>query len=230
MVQIIAHRGARSLAPENTLSSARLAFELGAHMWETDVQQTSDGHLILLHDQTLKRCTDVNKVFPGRTEDPVHEFSLDDLLRLDAGSYYMHADPFGQVAGGRVSMKMSAKYRGEPIPTLDKALLFTKEKQWKINLELKQYQEGDIGTVLPERLLHAVKRSGIGKDNVVISSFYHPWLDWINDQDPTLAVQALLGEDNDAELEFLQQGLPLHRPARKQMPSATAYRRIYLNP
>ena len=44
-VEIIAHRGARSLAPENTLAAARLAHKLGAHRWETDAVLTRDGHL-----------------------------------------------------------------------------------------------------------------------------------------------------------------------------------------
>ncbi|RMD58461.1 glycerophosphodiester phosphodiesterase, partial [Candidatus Parcubacteria bacterium] len=44
----IAHRGARSLAPENTLAAARAALELGADMWELDVQLTADGEFIVL--------------------------------------------------------------------------------------------------------------------------------------------------------------------------------------
>ncbi len=38
MVTVIAHRGARSLTPENTLAAARKAHQLGADMWETDVE------------------------------------------------------------------------------------------------------------------------------------------------------------------------------------------------
>ncbi|WP_353763502.1 glycerophosphodiester phosphodiesterase family protein, partial [Oceanithermus sp.] len=52
---VIAHRGARSLAPENTLAAAQKGLEVGADLWETDVGVTADGVLILFHDDSLKR-------------------------------------------------------------------------------------------------------------------------------------------------------------------------------
>ncbi len=58
MVEIIAHRGARSIASENSLAAARLAWEIGAHRWETDANLTGDGHQVLFHDLTLSRCKD----------------------------------------------------------------------------------------------------------------------------------------------------------------------------
>ena len=51
----IAHRGARSLAPENTLAAARKALEIGADLWELDVAMTSDGVPFIVHDDTLER-------------------------------------------------------------------------------------------------------------------------------------------------------------------------------
>ena len=65
MTRIIAHRGARSLAPENTLAAARKALEVGADLWETDVSVTNDGELILFHDESLIRTTNVKKTVPG---------------------------------------------------------------------------------------------------------------------------------------------------------------------
>ena len=62
-IEIIAHRGARSLAPENTLVAARLAHKLGAHRWETDAALTRDGKLVLFHDGTLTRSTNAVQVF-----------------------------------------------------------------------------------------------------------------------------------------------------------------------
>ncbi len=67
MVEIIAHRGARSIAPENSLAAARLAWETGAHRWETDVNLTQDRQLVLFHDLSLSRCTDA----PARFGYPV---------------------------------------------------------------------------------------------------------------------------------------------------------------
>ena len=52
-----AHRGASEYRPENTMSSFRLGFEMGANGIETDVQKTKDGKLVLFHDNTLLRVT-----------------------------------------------------------------------------------------------------------------------------------------------------------------------------
>tara|TARA_R110002072_G_scaffold201601_4_gene359341 strand:- start:147 stop:953 length:807 start_codon:yes stop_codon:yes gene_type:complete len=56
-VAITAHRGASGYAPENTLSSVKKALEIGVDRIEIDVQQTSDGIVVLLHDKTLDRTT-----------------------------------------------------------------------------------------------------------------------------------------------------------------------------
>jgi glycerophosphoryl diester phosphodiesterase len=56
-IQITAHRGASGYAPENTLASILKALEIGVDRIEIDVQQTSDGVVVLLHDKTLDRTT-----------------------------------------------------------------------------------------------------------------------------------------------------------------------------
>ena len=55
MILNIAHRGARSLAPENTLAAGRKALQVGADMWELDVAVTADEHLIVFHEVHLGR-------------------------------------------------------------------------------------------------------------------------------------------------------------------------------
>lgn len=200
MVQVIAHRGARSLAPENTLAAAGLAADLGADLWETDVQQTRDGHLVLCHDRTFERCTNIQLQFTGRVDTPVHLFDLADIQCLDAGSFFADTDPFGQIEKGRVPEDRLKQYAGEPVPTLDKALEFTKHRSWKINLELKHYPGPD--TCLPEKTLEAIDRSGLAKGRVVISSFFHPWLDRVRSLDPAIGAQALVGENEDVTLDF----------------------------
>src|SRR5262249_14515199 len=56
-VQIVAHRGAHARAPENSLGSIREARELGVDMVELDVRTTSDGDLVLMHDDSVDRTT-----------------------------------------------------------------------------------------------------------------------------------------------------------------------------
>ena len=82
---IAAHRGARSLAPENTLAAARLALAAGARMWEIDVRMSGDGEVVLLHDPDLKRTSDAQSKFPGRSPWLVDDFTLDELKSLDFG-------------------------------------------------------------------------------------------------------------------------------------------------
>lgn len=75
-MQIIAHRGASGLAPENTLKAIRLALALGAQAIEIDVQQ-ADGELWVFHDRRLERCTNGGGVLTAQ--------SRDYLAGLDAG-------------------------------------------------------------------------------------------------------------------------------------------------
>ena len=56
-VEVTAHRGASGLAPENTIASVKKAIELKADYSEIDVQEISDGNIILFHDTSLNRTT-----------------------------------------------------------------------------------------------------------------------------------------------------------------------------
>ena len=67
----IAHRGARSLAPENTLLAFEKGWEIGADGVEVDVRALEDGSLIIFHDSSLERTTDVSLRFPHRVSAPV---------------------------------------------------------------------------------------------------------------------------------------------------------------
>ncbi|WP_158583450.1 glycerophosphodiester phosphodiesterase family protein [Salinisphaera sp. Q1T1-3] len=90
---VIAHRGASRDAPEATRAAYLLARDLGADYLEADLQRTRDGHLIVLHDTTLERTTDIETVFPERVADPVSTFSLAEIKQLDAGSWFNKAHP-----------------------------------------------------------------------------------------------------------------------------------------
>ena len=86
--EVVAHRGASADAPENTLAAVDKAVRQRADAVEVDVARTADGHLVLLHDATLARTTDVAQVFPDRALAPVGAFTLAELQRLDAGSWF----------------------------------------------------------------------------------------------------------------------------------------------
>ncbi|MDT0327530.1 glycerophosphodiester phosphodiesterase [Nocardiopsis lambiniae] len=116
----VSHRGAAGHAPENTLAGLDAARRLGAETVEIDVQRTKDGELVLLHDVTLTRTTDAEKVFPGRSSYLVADFTLAEIRRLDAGSWF------------------SSAYAGERVPTLSEALRRLESLDLNLFLEIKE--------------------------------------------------------------------------------------------
>jgi glycerophosphoryl diester phosphodiesterase len=107
----VAHCGASAYAPEHTRAAYRLAIEQGADYVEQDLQITKDGMLVCLHDLTLERTTNVEEVFPDRHRMerdaktwPVSDFTLAEIKRLDAGSWF------------------DEKFAGERVPTWQEAI------------------------------------------------------------------------------------------------------------
>lgn len=186
---VIAHRGARSLAPENTLAAARVAWELGADMWEFDVQLTKDGEVILMHDDTLSRTTNAEKLFPDRRPWRVTDFTLLEIKRLDAGSWFLAQDPFGTLASGEVSPERAQNFKGEPVPTLREALLFSREHGLRVNIELKAgYFWLTRGQKeLAKRVVGVVRELGM-EDQAILSSFNHDLVRYLGELDPKITV------------------------------------------
>ena len=171
----IAHRGASSLAPENTLSAARKGLAVGADMWELDVQLTADDELVVIHDSTLKRTSNVVDLFPHRRPWQVHEFTLADMRKLDFGSWFIEQDPFGQIAAGVVTGEELKSYVGEPAPTLEQALLFTKEQNWHVNIEIKDLTQRPGNSQIVDKVIALVEKLNM-VNVVLVSSFNHQYL------------------------------------------------------
>ncbi|MDA0567620.1 glycerophosphodiester phosphodiesterase [Streptomonospora sp. S1-112] len=133
----VAHRGASAYAPENTLAAIDAAHELDATTVEIDVQRTRDGELVVIHDTTLTRTTDAEEVFPGRASYAVADFTLAELRRLDAGSWF------------------SAEFAGERVPTFEEALDRLSRHRLNLLLEVKSPDlypgiEADIADTLAD--------------------------------------------------------------------------------
>uniref|UniRef100_A0A7N8YNW5 Glycerophosphodiester phosphodiesterase domain containing 5b n=1 Tax=Mastacembelus armatus TaxID=205130 RepID=A0A7N8YNW5_9TELE len=94
---VIGHQGAPMLAPENTLWSFQRALQMNVTGLETDVAISLDGVPFLMHDRTLRRTTDVEKVFPDRQLDETSHFNWTDLQQLNAGQWFLKYDPFWTV-------------------------------------------------------------------------------------------------------------------------------------
>ncbi len=99
----IAHRGLLWHAPENTLPAFSVCLELGMG-FELDIRTTKDGHLVVLHDDNVKRTTD------GQSRS-VRDMTLAELKRLDAGSWFDNA------------------FVGERIPTLEETLSLVAQRK-----------------------------------------------------------------------------------------------------
>lgn len=201
-VSSIAHRGFRAIAPENSLAAARAGLAAGADSWELDVAASSDGELVVIHDDTLVRTTDAVARFPGRGPWSVYDFSLEELSTLDAGSWFVRDDPFGQARAGRVDAATLESYRGEPIPTLRAALLLTREAGWKVNVEIKDATGQACHAWIVERTVALVRELGM-LDSVLVSSFNHDYLRRVRAAEPSLPVGALVEEEGPDTLAML---------------------------
>ena len=134
---VVAHRGARGHAPENTLTAAALGYAVQADLWELDANYTKDGKLVVMHDDTLVRTTDVETAFPGRPSYRVCDFTLDEIKSLDAGSWYAGRDQFGRVAAGEIDADTLKSFDGLTVPTLDPEItsyLYPDESQYTLQI------------------------------------------------------------------------------------------------
>lgn len=212
MTAIIAHGGASSLAPENTLAAARKAHALGADLWETDTAITADGQVVLMHDDAMMRTTDVAEKFPDRVPAAFSTYTLAEIRTLDAGSWFERDDPFGQVAAGAVTAAELAAYQGEPVPTLREAFELTLELDWRINLELKAQPKPNDTADVVSLVLAVVDEVGIGPDHLVFSSARHEWLKALAARRPEFELQAIVGLFPEDPIDFSDSFFTTYNP------------------
>jgi len=144
---VVAHRGISAKVPENTLASfEKAASTSGIDMIELDVRLTKDEEVIVLHDRTLQRTSTGNG--------PARNYSLEEIRRLDAGSWFH---------------KMFAK---QQIPTLAEVFRQIGSRLW-VDVEIKsdRLHREPIG-LLEEKVLDVVHQCGMD-DRVLFSSFDH---------------------------------------------------------
>lgn len=197
---IVAHRGARSVAPENTLLAAQRAFELQADQWELDVQETKDGELIVLHDPGLARTSDAVKRFPLRFFWQVKNFTLAEVKELDAGSWFIKKDPFNEIENGTVTAEDQITIKEENFPNLREALELTKEYDWSVNIEIKDVSGTPGDADIVQKTVALIEEMGM-VNQVLISSFKHDYLVQVKAINPAIKTAALVGEmDNPIKL------------------------------
>lgn len=125
---VIAHRGASGYAPENTIAAFEKAIELKADMVELDVHLSKDGEVVVIHDETLDRTTNMT----GLVKD--HNWS--ELKDADAGNW------------------KGDEFKGEKIPTLDQAI---KHINGRVKLIIEIKDGGDFYPGLEKKVWEVVQ-------------------------------------------------------------------------
>ena len=139
---ILAHRGDLAHAPENTIPSFSQAIQKGADGVELDAKLTADGHVIVFHDTTVDRTTN------GKGK--VASFTLDEIRKLDAGSWF------------------DSKFAGTQVPLLEE-VFETLGKDKLINIELTNYSTPKDG--LTQKVCELIKKHN-NKEQIIFSSFF----------------------------------------------------------
>ncbi len=137
---VMAHRGAKDIAPENTIAAFRTAIDLGADAVEMDIVRCGSGQIVVMHDDTVDRTTNGS----GR----VDSLPLDALRELDAGSWF------------------DACYAKEPVPLLDD-VLDAIGGRIRLNIEIK-HQRAGAGPMEAE-LAGKLRQRGLIADTIVSS-------------------------------------------------------------
>lgn len=142
-IEVTAHRGASIDYPENTMIAFKKAKEYGANWVELDVQETLDGVIVVSHDSNLKRVTGKN-------------IEINDVN-------------YEQIENISVSAKFGDKYKDEYIPNLDTVIIWAKDNNMKLNIELKPTgKEID----LEKTVVDIISNHDFEKNVVVTSSKY----------------------------------------------------------
>lgn len=189
-LEITGHRGAASVAPENTLPAVEMAARLGADRAEIDVMLTGDGQVVVFHDTDMRRL--------GNDPRRVADMTLDELRGFDVGMWF---DP---------------SFAGQRVPTLDE--LLADVSRWappgfSLNVELKSLR-GD-----EERLANAVIASlrSHGDTHSVVTSLSMPTLAAVRRAEPSrpigIVLTASLGDVSRLDVDFYSVPMGVATPA-----------------
>ncbi|CAG9295294.1 glycerophosphoryl diester phosphodiesterase [Celerinatantimonas diazotrophica] len=177
-MRLAGHRGLAALAPENTLAGARLAALNHIGWVEFDVQLSADHVPVIIHDETVQRCSNGTQ--------QVRQLSWQQLQELDFGSWF------------------SPKFEAEKIPSLTQLLTVCRQYNLSLNLELKLYPQDDIQK-LCEVVAQTIITQHFAPDRLIISSFEHEALRQIKRLLPNIRRGHLWDEIPDDWAEQLSQ-------------------------
>ena len=200
--RLFAHRGASGEVPENTMPAFQRAADLGIVYVELDVHLTSDGHVVVFHDDTLERTTNGHGQVKGHT--------LAELQQLDAG--YKFSPDKGK----------TFPFRGQGVtisPLIDVLRSFP---QIRFTVEIKQ-QEPQI-----EEQVIAVVQDCVVADTVVLASEHDAVVARARSLAPTIATNCAAGEVFEFMQKVFTKQLDGYRPPGQAFQIPTEYEGVAL--
>lgn len=206
---IAAHRGFRSIRPENTLCAFEAALD-HCHYIELDVQVSSDGVPVIHHDDVLGRTCDIAESVR------VDECSLHTLKEYDFGSWFCQADPFQTLKTGQVTQEELDDLVPQRIMTLQELLRWRNVVSIPLNIEIKDQQGEKFDSTIVDLVLTEIKAAECD-EQLIVSSFNHDYLSQIQTKYPALALGVLKDGENPPDLlEYLKRfGASAYHPAKE---------------
>lgn len=140
---ILAHRGARKYAPENSVSAFKKAIELELDGVEFDVLSTSDGVPVVIHD--------------------------DNLHKLTGKRLHVHKTPYIGLKDVDIGARFHPYFSGERIPTLKETLEVFAGTNFLLNIEIKQQHHQHKHFI--QDVVETLNNSGLKNEQIIVSSF-----------------------------------------------------------
>ncbi|XDD52636.1 glycerophosphodiester phosphodiesterase [Leptospira sp. WS4.C2] len=170
----IGHRGARGLAPENTLVSFLVGSD-STRFFELDTMLCASGELVVIHDFTVDRTTD------GKGK--VADYKYRALAELDAGSFFEEA------------------FEGEQIPTLSQVIQ-TLPENTVFDIEMKSEGKKEERQALTSALVKLIRKYKLS-DRIWVSSFDWDLVDLIRIEEPEVLRGLLVAKGDSLNKSYM---------------------------
>ena len=192
-VSVLAHRGASAYAPEHTFFAYDLAVEQDTDFLECDLQMTSDGVLVCVHDSTVDRTSD------GSGD--VEQLTLAELRQLDWGSWFEASDP-----------AVGARFSGAQVVPFEEQLDCYAAVNPRLRFHIETKSPDSLGGAMEEELVRVLDARGLVPaeapspqvDPAIVQSFSRRSLEIVKDLEPRLATALLFAAPDQANVTLLE--------------------------
>ncbi|RLA72866.1 MAG: glycerophosphodiester phosphodiesterase [Epsilonproteobacteria bacterium] len=194
----VAHRGTRSIRPENTISAFEEAIKRSDFI-ELDVGFTKDGVAVIIHDNTLERTSNVEDFPEFKKPYKVIDYTYKQIKKLDFGSWFIQDDPFGTIKNGKVSIEELKSLKIQRILTLDRVLKFLKKHNFPVNIEIKDAARTPFDKTAVKTIVDIIE-DNVMVNYVLLSSFNHKYLRQVHKINTNIDIAALQENEHPKDL------------------------------